>query len=231
MRPACRLLPSGDLPSPHHHACFSRPPPQLSACSALRRTGTRCRRRSVRRCWRGGSPKMKTTRRRSQVGWAWGVGPGGLVGGRGGGRRQQPHAAAPASQQQRCACHCRGAALCACGSCALRACTICHAAAPPLPLFRLPRRFPHPAAQPQPPCLPAEEDDELPFACFICRRVWADAQDPVVTKCKHYFCEQVSTAWAAWEAPPVGRGGSGSIAARQLCGRCSCALNSVRRPT
>ncbi|PSC72199.1 zinc finger CCCH domain-containing 1 [Micractinium conductrix] len=36
----------------------------------------------------------------------------------------------------------------------------------------------------------SEEDDELPFACFICRRVWADAQDPVVTKCKHYFCEQ-----------------------------------------
>lgn len=36
----------------------------------------------------------------------------------------------------------------------------------------------------------AEEEDELPFACFICRRLWADAQDPVVTRCKHYFCEQ-----------------------------------------
>ena len=36
----------------------------------------------------------------------------------------------------------------------------------------------------------AEEDDELPFACFICRRPWAEAQDPVVTRCKHYFCEQ-----------------------------------------
>ncbi|KAI7835984.1 hypothetical protein COHA_010128 [Chlorella ohadii] len=35
-----------------------------------------------------------------------------------------------------------------------------------------------------------DEDDELPFACFICRRVWAEAQDPVVTKCRHYFCEQ-----------------------------------------
>lgn len=32
------------------------------------------------------------------------------------------------------------------------------------------------------------EDDEngLPFACFICRQPFVD---PVVTKCKHYFCE------------------------------------------
>lgn len=35
-----------------------------------------------------------------------------------------------------------------------------------------------------------EEDDDLPFACFICRKPWAEVQDPVVTKCKHYFCEQ-----------------------------------------
>ncbi|CAN1157194.1 Zinc finger CCCH domain-containing protein 1 [Linum perenne] len=33
-----------------------------------------------------------------------------------------------------------------------------------------------------------DEDDEdaLPFACFICREAF---EDPVVTKCKHYFCE------------------------------------------
>ncbi|KAJ3410591.1 hypothetical protein HDV05_003628 [Chytridiales sp. JEL 0842] len=31
-----------------------------------------------------------------------------------------------------------------------------------------------------------EEDDDLPFACLICRK---DFKDPVVTKCKHYFCE------------------------------------------
>ncbi|KAE9616042.1 hypothetical protein Lal_00017176 [Lupinus albus] len=33
-----------------------------------------------------------------------------------------------------------------------------------------------------------DEDDEdaLPFACFICRNPFVD---PVVTKCKHYFCE------------------------------------------
>ncbi|KAK9090811.1 hypothetical protein Sjap_023988 [Stephania japonica] len=30
------------------------------------------------------------------------------------------------------------------------------------------------------------EDDPLPFACFICRQPFLD---PVVTKCKHYFCE------------------------------------------
>lgn len=35
-----------------------------------------------------------------------------------------------------------------------------------------------------------EAEDDLPFACFICRRVWAEARDPVVTRCKHYFCEQ-----------------------------------------
>ncbi|TPX37494.1 hypothetical protein SmJEL517_g00541 [Synchytrium microbalum] len=31
-----------------------------------------------------------------------------------------------------------------------------------------------------------EEDDELPIACFICRK---EFRDPIVTKCKHYFCE------------------------------------------
>ena len=33
-------------------------------------------------------------------------------------------------------------------------------------------------------------EDELPFACYICRRPWSECQDPVVTRCKHYFCEQ-----------------------------------------
>jgi RING finger protein 113A len=31
-----------------------------------------------------------------------------------------------------------------------------------------------------------DEDDGLPFACFICRQPFTD---PVVTKCGHYFCE------------------------------------------
>lgn len=31
-----------------------------------------------------------------------------------------------------------------------------------------------------------DEDDPLPFACFICRQSFVD---PVATKCKHYFCE------------------------------------------
>ena len=34
-----------------------------------------------------------------------------------------------------------------------------------------------------------EEDDELPFACYLCRRPWAEVEDPVATRCKHYFCE------------------------------------------
>ena len=33
---------------------------------------------------------------------------------------------------------------------------------------------------------PAAGGDELPWACFICRKPFTD---PVVTKCKHYFCE------------------------------------------
>ncbi|DBA91237.1 hypothetical protein WJX79_004262 [Trebouxia sp. C0005] len=35
-----------------------------------------------------------------------------------------------------------------------------------------------------------EEEDDLPFACYICRRPWEEVQEPVVTQCKHYFCEQ-----------------------------------------
>ncbi|KAJ3369699.1 hypothetical protein GGF31_005004 [Allomyces arbusculus] len=31
-----------------------------------------------------------------------------------------------------------------------------------------------------------DEDDQLPFACFICRNAF---KDPIVTKCGHYFCE------------------------------------------
>ena len=36
----------------------------------------------------------------------------------------------------------------------------------------------------------SEEEDDLPFACLLCRALWVDARDPVVTRCKHYFCEQ-----------------------------------------
>lgn len=68
----------------------------------------------------------------------------------------------------------------------------CPTAAPGL-MHSLPACLPsNPALVPVPahPALPAEEEDELPFACLICRRLWAEAQDPVVTRCKHYFCEQ-----------------------------------------
>jgi len=36
---------------------------------------------------------------------------------------------------------------------------------------------------------PKKEDDNLPFACLICREPWHKASRPVVTKCEHYFCE------------------------------------------
>ncbi|XP_050359250.1 E3 ubiquitin-protein ligase RNF113A [Nymphalis io] len=32
-----------------------------------------------------------------------------------------------------------------------------------------------------------ESDEELPFKCFICRDSF---KDPIVTRCKHYFCEK-----------------------------------------
>jgi hypothetical protein len=71
-------------------------------------------------------------------------------------------------------------------------CQPCPTAAPGL-MHSLPACLPsNPSPVPVPahPALPAEEEDELPFACLICRRLWAEAQDPVVTRCKHYFCEQ-----------------------------------------
>ncbi|XP_033625005.1 E3 ubiquitin-protein ligase RNF113A-like [Asterias rubens] len=33
----------------------------------------------------------------------------------------------------------------------------------------------------------SDDDDALPFKCFICRKSF---ENPVVTKCKHYFCEK-----------------------------------------
>lgn len=32
-----------------------------------------------------------------------------------------------------------------------------------------------------------DSEDELPFCCFICRK---DFTNPVVTNCRHYFCEK-----------------------------------------
>jgi hypothetical protein len=43
-----------------------------------------------------------------------------------------------------------------------------------------------------------EEEDPIPFACFICREPFTA---PVVTKCKHYFCEKYE-ALAPVHAPP-----------------------------
>jgi len=33
----------------------------------------------------------------------------------------------------------------------------------------------------------SSDEDDLPFRCFICRKSFTD---PVITKCKHYFCEK-----------------------------------------
>lgn len=56
-----------------------------------------------------------------------------------------------------------------------------------------------------------EEDDGLPFACWICRQPWEQCTDPVVTKCGHHFCEQCalkhnarSSKCAVCEQPTAG---------------------------
>ncbi|XP_013393726.1 RING finger protein 113A-like [Lingula anatina] len=37
----------------------------------------------------------------------------------------------------------------------------------------------------------SSDEDDLPFACFICRKTFTN---PVITKCKHYFCEKCALA-------------------------------------
>lgn len=37
----------------------------------------------------------------------------------------------------------------------------------------------------------SSDEDDLPFKCFICRDSF---KDPVVTKCKHYFCEKCAVS-------------------------------------
>ncbi|KAK3781021.1 hypothetical protein RRG08_046325 [Elysia crispata] len=37
----------------------------------------------------------------------------------------------------------------------------------------------------------SSDEDDIPFKCFICRNSF---KDPVVTKCKHYFCEKCALA-------------------------------------
>jgi len=32
-------------------------------------------------------------------------------------------------------------------------------------------------------------DDDLPFACLLCRKPWTQSSAPVVTRCGHHFCE------------------------------------------
>ncbi|UYV78998.1 RNF113A [Cordylochernes scorpioides] len=33
----------------------------------------------------------------------------------------------------------------------------------------------------------SSDDDDLPFKCYICRKSF---KNPIITKCKHYFCEE-----------------------------------------
>ncbi|KAG0364074.1 hypothetical protein BC939DRAFT_423570 [Gamsiella multidivaricata] len=54
----------------------------------------------------------------------------------------------------------------------------------------------------------SDDDDEVPFACLICR---GDFKHPVVTKCNHYFCEKCALSryrktpkCAACQAPTGG---------------------------
>lgn len=64
-----------------------------------------------------------------------------------------------------------------------------------------------------------DSDDELPFACYICRESFTN---PVVTKCKHYFCEKY-----------VGGRGKGGKGLEPRSSRCTpssrCALEHHRK--
>ncbi|GLC54966.1 hypothetical protein PLESTB_000925700 [Pleodorina starrii] len=41
-------------------------------------------------------------------------------------------------------------------------------------------------------------EEELPFACFVCREAWEACKGPpVVTRCRHYFCEKCALRAAA----------------------------------
>ena len=37
---------------------------------------------------------------------------------------------------------------------------------------------------------PEEDADNIPFACGICRGPFLECLDPIVTRCRHYFCEE-----------------------------------------
>ena len=55
--------------------------------------------------------------------------------------------------------------------------------------WQLEREFEHGNYIPEDPSayeIHSDEDDDLPFACFMCREMF---KNPVVTKCQHYFCE------------------------------------------
>ncbi|GIL70458.1 hypothetical protein Vretimale_3609 [Volvox reticuliferus] len=44
----------------------------------------------------------------------------------------------------------------------------------------------------------AARDEELPFACFVCREPWESCKGPpVVTRCRHYFCEKCALKLSA----------------------------------
>ena len=43
----------------------------------------------------------------------------------------------------------------------------------------------------------SKPEDNLPFACLICREPWHKKSRPVVTKCEHYFCESCALQHAA----------------------------------
>jgi len=34
------------------------------------------------------------------------------------------------------------------------------------------------------------KDESLPFACLLCKTLWNENSNPIVTKCRHYFCEK-----------------------------------------
>lgn len=64
---------------------------------------------------------------------------------------------------------------------------------------------------------PEEEEDELPFGCYICRETWdaEDATPPIVTRCGHFFHQKVRSYTSPVPAP--GRLRRGTVRFEAIC--------------
>jgi len=56
-----------------------------------------------------------------------------------------------------------------------------------------------------------QDADGLPFACLACRVTWTRASRPVVTPCRHFFCEACALTSATVTCPACGKPTGGTF--------------------